>query len=78
MISDVLKEWGGVEVSAMDVYTDMFKLGEGYIQKTNEESGNLKANPLIYWKNDDAVHGHYRILFEDTFHERISAPPTLG
>jgi len=72
MISDVLRKWGGTEVSAMDVYTDMFKIGDGLIQKSSDESGNGKANPLIYWKNDDAEHGHYRILFEDTFEEIIT------
>ena len=71
MISDVLKEWGGTEVSAMDVYSDIFRIGEGLIQRSDEDSGNYKSNPLIYWKNDDAVHGHYRILFEDTFQETI-------
>lgn len=71
MLADVLREWGGTEVSAIDVYTDMFKLGSGLIQRSDEESGGYKSNPLVYWKNDDAVHGHYRILFEDTFEENL-------
>ena len=33
MLDDVLKEWGGLEVSAMEVYTDIFRLGENQIQK---------------------------------------------
>lgn len=71
MLSSVLVELGGSEVSAMDVYTDMFRLGEGFIQQSGEEPGQYKANPLVYWKNEGASHGQYRILFEDTFEETI-------
>lgn len=53
MIDSVIKEWGGTEVDAMTVYSDMFKLGQGYIQRSNEEPGQYKANPLVYWKNDE-------------------------
>jgi hypothetical protein len=70
-LDKVLEEWGGVEVSAMDVYSDMFKLGDGLIQKSGEDSGEFKANPLIYWKNDNDEHGYYRVLFEDTFEKYI-------
>lgn len=71
MLEDIIKEYGGVEVSPMEVYTDIFKLGEGLIQKENEESGSFKANPIAYWKNADDKKGHYRILFEDTFEETL-------
>lgn len=64
-------EWGGVEVSPMDVYRDMFHLGEGYIQKFREKPGEFKSNPLAYWKSKDRKKGHYRILFEDTFEETL-------
>ena len=37
MLEDVIKSYGGTEVSAMDVYIDMFKLGDGWIQRENEE-----------------------------------------
>lgn len=67
MLEDVLKAWGGKEVTAMDVYRDMFQFGEGYIQKENEQPGMFKANPIAYWKNEGAPHGHYRVMFEDTF-----------
>lgn len=66
MLENVLKEWGGVEVSAMDLYTDMFALGEGEIQRNGEPSGEYKANPIGYWKSGQAK-GHYRIMFEDDF-----------
>lgn len=71
MLEDVLKEWGSEEVSAMDVYSDIFHLGEGWIQKENGESRNMKANPIAYWKNNDEEQGHFRILFEDTFSETL-------
>ena len=69
MLEDVLKKYGAVEMSAMDVYKNVFKLGEGYLQCSDELSGEYKANPLIYYKNDNEKSGHYRILFEDKFEE---------
>lgn len=71
MLEDILKKYGGVEVSAMDVYSDIFHLGENEIQKRNEEKGTYKSNPLGYWKNDKDSKGHYRILFDDTFEETL-------
>ena len=69
MLEDVIKGYGGVEVSAMDVYTDMFRLGENELQRTGEPSGEFKSNPVGYWKNADKQKGHYRIMFDDTFEE---------
>lgn len=71
MLEDVLKRWGGQEVTAMDVYRDMFQFGEGYLQNENEPGGFHKANPIGYWKNDGEAHGHYRIMFEDTFEDLL-------
>lgn len=71
MLADIIKDWSGVEVSAMDVYRDMFHLGEGFIQKENEDPGEYKANPIAYWKNKDKEKGHFRIMFEDTFEETL-------
>lgn len=71
MLSDVLTLWGGQEVTAMDVYRDMFQFGEGYLQKENEPGGFYKANPIAYWKNEEAKHGHYRVMFEDKFEELL-------
>ena len=68
-LQDVILKWNGYEVSPMEVYTDVFKLGEGYIQKENEPSGQFKANPILYYREDGKEYGHYRILFEDTFEE---------
>ena len=52
MLEDVLKNWGFSEVSAMDVYREVFRFGEGFIQKTDGSSGKYVANPIGYWKND--------------------------
>lgn len=70
MLGDVLESWGGYKVPAYDVYADIFHLGEGLIQ-TTEESRNLKSNPLGYWKEDGKKSGHYRIFFEDSFKETL-------
>ena len=51
--------WGGVEVSAMDVYTDIFNLGFNEIQMENEPPGAYKANPIGYYKNNDAQKKHF-------------------
>ena len=59
--------WGYVETTPMDAYTDIFRLGEGRIQKRDEPSGGYKTNPIVYFKNNNAEHGHYRIMFEDEF-----------
>lgn len=71
MLEDVIKEWGGHEVTAIEVYRDMFHFGEGYLQKVNEEKGEFKANPIAYWRNEGNERGHYRVMFEDTFEETL-------
>lgn len=69
MLSDILEKWGGVKVCPLEVYKDIFKLGDGYVQKENEPKGQYKANPIAYYKNNDEEHGHFRIMFEDKFEE---------
>ena len=49
MLADVIEMWDGREVSAIDVYRDVFRLGEGFIQKKDEPAGSYKANPIGYW-----------------------------
>lgn len=66
MLEDVVMEYGGAAVSPLEVYADVFKFGEGYIQK-NKDDHRQVANPLGYYKAADADHGHYRIMFEDDF-----------
>lgn len=71
MLDDILRDYNAKEVSAMDVYKDMFKLGEGYIQHFKQEEKNLVANPLGYARMDGAKKGRYRVFFEDTFADTL-------
>ena len=71
MLEDVLTIWKAAEVSAEEVYSRIFSIGSGRIQKNEEESRNRKANPLGYYKNRNMKKGHYRIFFEDTFAETL-------
>ena len=70
-LADAIVEWGGVEVSAMDVYSDIFNLGFNEIQKENEPSGAFKGNPIGYFKYNEAQKGHFRIMFDDTFEKTL-------
>ncbi len=66
---NVIKSWGYEEAEPMSMYTDIFRLGEGLIQKNGEPSGNYKTNPIIIGKI-----GKYaikRIMFEDEFESLI-------
>ena len=69
MLSDVIKRYGGKKMDPLDVYKDIFRIGEGFIQKEFEDSGSFKANPIAYYKNENEEHGHFRIMFEDKFEE---------
>ena len=71
MLQDIIKDYNGVEVPALEVYKDIFRIGEGYIQKFNDDSHNMKANPLGYYRNKGDSKGHYRVFFEDTFEETL-------
>ena len=70
MLEDVLKSYGAEEVEAIEVYRDMFSLGDGAIQKSGERN-TLKANPIGYWKNKGQKKGHYRVFLDDTFEETL-------
>lgn len=71
MLDDVIAFWDGEEVSALEVYSDIFKFGEGCIQvDKNEKPGSYKANPLAYWRNWKDKRGHYRVMFEQDW-ERL-------
>lgn len=73
MFDEVLREWGAEEVTAMEVYSDIFSLGDGLIQREGEEveTRNRKSNPLGYWKDSHTQKGHYRIMFDDTFEDSL-------
>ena len=70
MLDDVLKQWGATEVDAMTVYRNVFRIGEGFIQRTGENRDG-KSNPLVYMKNANREKGAYRVLLEDTFEETL-------
>ena len=69
MLNDVIESYGGEKVDPLDVYKDIFRIGEGFIQKEYEDSESFKANPIAYYKNENEDHGHFRIMFEDKFEE---------
>lgn len=71
MLEDILIESGAKEVTALDVYTDIFNLGHHELQIKNEQKGNFKGNPLGYMKNNNKIKGHYRIMFEDDFEANL-------
>lgn len=71
-LENVIEKNGGSRVSAMDMYSDIFKLGEGYLQNENENEHDMKANPIMYFKNNDEKKGHYRIMFEDSFEDILN------
>ena len=54
----------------MDVYSDVFRLGSGFIQREGEEPGLHKANPIALGSFDGKM--RRRILFEDTFEETLA------
>lgn len=54
----------------MEVYSDIFKLGSGFIQTDGEPSGLHKANPIILGSFDGKR--RRRILFEDTFEDTLA------
>lgn len=73
MLSDVIARWGGVEEAPMDLYTDLFRLGESLIQSEGEEPGRFKANPLIVGHSGgEGGRMHRKIMFEDTFADTLA------
>lgn len=73
MLADVLVRWGALEESPLDLYSDVFRLGEGLIQREGEPSGLFKANPLIIGHSGGADgRMHRKIMFEDTFADTLS------
>lgn len=71
MLDNILIQEGAEEVEAMSVYRDIFRLGEGYIQRSGTDKRDMKGNPVAYWKNQKDERGHFRILFDDTFEETL-------
>lgn len=68
MLEDVLRKYGASEVSAMEMYGDIFRLGTGFIQRSSEIGSKVhKANPIILGSFDGVI--RRRILFDDRYEE---------
>lgn len=68
-LADQLAVEGGVKCSALDLYTAVFRLGEGFIQRSDEPAGLYKTNPIIVGKSGARM--HRKILFEDRFEQTL-------
>ena len=69
MLSEVIERYGGREETPMELYADVFRLGEGFIQREGEPPGEFKANPLIIGYGGGRM--HRKIMFEDTFQRTL-------
>ena len=68
-LAETLSAAGGAKCSGMDLYSDMFRLGEHFIQTSTEVPGLFKTNPIII--GHDGKRMHRKILFEDTFEQTL-------
>ena len=68
-LSEVMARYGARAETPMELYTDVFRLGSGFIQRENEPPGEFKANPIILGYADGRP--HRKIMFEDTFSELL-------
>lgn len=66
----ILKRAGFTEVTALEMYTDIFKLGQHYIQVCNEPAGLFKTNPIAII--DDGHSTRQVIMFEDQFEQCLN------
>ncbi len=62
MLSDVIKKYGGEKMDPLDVYKDIFRIGEGFIQKEYEDSGSFKANPIFLELEKDSFRRSMKIV----------------
>src|SRR5699024_11369994 len=69
---DILLKYGAEERSGLDVYIDIFKLGQNYIQTSDEtvDNNNLKTNPILVMKDEGSA-VRRRIMFEDQFEDLL-------
>lgn len=70
MLSEIISKWGGRPETPLEMYTDVFHLGEGFLQREGEPPGSFKGNPLII--GSDGKRMHRKIMFEDTFAETLA------
>ena len=69
-MKETLLKWNCHPIKPIEMYSNIFKLGEGLIQTRNEPPGYFKTNPLII--GYDGVRVHTRILFEDEFESLLA------
>lgn len=50
-LQKVITDYGGEQVSALEVYTDIFKLGDGLLEHEGDKSGKFKTNPIGFGYN---------------------------
>ena len=67
----ILEHFGAYEVSAMELYGDVFKLGTGFLTKTGEhrDSHDFNGNPIFLGSWDGKI--RREMGFEDTFEEQL-------
>lgn len=74
---EILYDYGVVASDPRELYTELFRLGEGYIQRTGEYrkpgSKNFKGNPMIYVNDGEKFSGQMKryILLEDTLLDQL-------
>lgn len=76
-LEGVVVEYGGKAATPDELYTELFHIGEHYIQRTGEYraegSKDFKGNPMIYVNDDEKYKGKMKryILLEDTLLEQL-------
>ena len=67
----ILERFGAYEVSAMELYGDVFKLGTGFLTKTGEhrDGHDFNGNPVMLGSWDGKI--RREMAFEDTFEEQL-------
>lgn len=71
MKDKILTSAGFSEVSAIEMYSDIFKLGEHWIQERGEKPGLFKTNPIAVVGNGQR--SRQVIMFEDEFEEQLES-----
>lgn len=74
---DILYDYDAVDSTPDELYTELFHLGSGYIQKKGEYrtgTKNFKGNPMIYVNDEEDYQGKMKryILLEDTLLDQIA------
>lgn len=84
-LNPLIKEYGGCESNADELYSALFHLGDGFIEQTAGKNAptTYKGNPIIYANDEPDYKGQWRryILLEDEFlnilHEVQKEPSNL-